>query len=166
MGTPVDDDEGDDQYANLLAKVRENYEPQHMPSPMDLEHPPTKMPEDLTAIGDLEQRRLHSQFNALSARARYLYNIESAKGRACERIYRYHLKGAMRPARETLGKDATLTEVQQLAEENEIVAKWIVRRDDHQERAEAYKTYLAMYSENVTVLSRDWTMRAREESGS
>ena len=30
-------------------------------------------------------------------------------------------------------------------------------------RAEAYKTFLAFYGEDVTVLSRDWTMRDREE---
>lgn len=163
---PEDEDEGDDEYAAVLARVRDTYQPTAMPAPMDLERPPSGMPDDLTMVDDVEARRLHSQFNALASRARYLYGLEAAKARSCERLYKHHLKGAMREQRSQLGKDASVTEVQQYAEDHEIVANWMRRRDAHGDVAEAYKTFLAIYSENVTVLSRDWTLRAREVQGS
>jgi hypothetical protein len=163
---PEDDDEGDDEYANVLAKVNESYQPRAMPAPMDLEREPTPMPEDLTGIGDIEARRLHSQFNALASRARYLHGLEAAKARACERIYKHHLKNAMRDARQTLGKDASVTEVQQLADDHDLVSPWLARKTKHTEAAEAYKTFLSIYTEDVSVLSRDWTMRDNEKAGS
>lgn len=166
ISTPIDDDENDDAYANLLAKVRENWEPVGMPAPMDLERPPAGMPEDLTGLSDIQQRALHSQFNALASRARYLHGFEAAKARACDRLYEYHLKGAMREVRASLGKDASVTEVRQQAEDNDLVEPWLRRRDMHSERADAYKTFFAFYTEDVSVLSRDWTMRSIEERGS
>lgn len=137
-----------------------------MPVPMDLETPPAAMPDDLTGIPDVQARAFHAQFNALASRARYLQGLEAAKARACERILKQHMKLAMREARGELGKDASVTEVSQLAEDNEIVATWIRRRELHADRADAYKTFREMYTEDVTVLSRDWTMRDREEKGS
>lgn len=162
----VDDDEGDDKYAKVLEDATAVYLPQAMPAPADLEHPATPFPEDLTAVQDIEARRLHSQFNALGARARYLYGLEAAKARACERVYDAHVRGPMRESRAELGKDAALAEVRQRADEHESVEPWLRRRDLHRERADAYKTFLSIYTEHVTVLSRDWSMRAQEEQGS
>lgn len=133
---------------------------------MDLEQPPAEMPDDLTDIGDLDQRRLHSQFNALAARARYLRGLEAAKARACKRVRKRYMKDAMREARGTLGKEASVTEVTAEAEEHELVAPWLAREVRHEERASAYGTFLDFYTEDVSVLSRDWTMRAKEEAGS
>lgn len=163
---PVDDDEGDPQYLALLEGVENDYEPAAMPVPMDLESPPEGMPEDLTLIGDLEQRRLHSQFNALQARARYLYGLENAKAKRIKRLRKSYMKVAMREARAQLGKDASVTEVTNLAEEHPDVAPWIERQERHEDRAEAYKTFFDTYTENVTVLSRDWTMRDSEHQSS
>jgi hypothetical protein len=137
-----------------------------MPVPMDLERPPDGMPDDLTMIGDVDQRRLHSQFNALASRARYLRGLEDAKARACKRLRSSYMKAAMRQARTELGAAATVTEVTQLAEEDEVVKKWTDRMAVHADRAEAYKTFFDIYSEHVTVLSRDWTMRDAEMRGS
>lgn len=162
----IDDDEGDETYGNLLAHVSANYMPSAMPVPADLERPPAAMPDDLTAIPDIQARALHSQFNALASRARYLQGLEAAKARACERVLKQYMKVAMREARATLGKDASVTEVSQLAEENDGAATWIRRRDIHADRADAYKTFREMYSEDVSVLSRDWTMREIEQKGS
>lgn len=166
LPTPVDDDEGDEKYAELLDQVVADYQPLGMPVPMDLARPPSPMPDDLTQVDDISARAYHSQFNALAARARYLHGLEAAKARACDRVYKFNLKGAMRVARESLGQSASVTEVQQLAEDNELVEPWMRRRDLHADRAEAYRTFLTFYTEDVSVLSRDWTMRDKEERGS
>lgn len=163
----VDDDDHDPIYAKLLDDVEANFHPRAMPVPMDLEEPPPGIPEDLTSIGVEQQRKLHSQYNALAARARYLRGLEAAKARDCDRLRKLHLKPAMREARATLGKDASVTEVTALAEENNPdVTKWADRAVHHSDRADAYGTFFDIYTENVAVLSRDYTMRATEEAGS
>lgn len=163
---PVDDDEGDQAYRQMLDEVEANYKPIGMPTPMDLERPPEGMPEDLTAISDINARRLHSQFNALAARARFLFGLEQAKAKACERFYKQRIKAVIKEAREEAPKDATLTEVTMIAEQHADVEPWITRQQRHADRAESYKTFLAFYTDDVSVLSRDWTMRAAEEQGS
>lgn len=164
---PVDDDEGDEEYGKLLDQVAVDYTPPFMPAPMDLERPPTEMPEDLTGVHDKEQRRLHSQFNALAARARLLAGVERAKSRGCARLKDNYLKGPMREARKELGSAASVGEVRALALENDPTAStWLEREVRHSERAEAYETFLKFYSQDVEVLSRDWTMREAEEKGS
>jgi hypothetical protein len=164
-GAPVEDDGGDEQYAALLDRVERNFTPTGMPAPQDLENPPSGMPEDLTQ-NEIENRRLHSQFNALSSRARYLYAIENAKARDCGRVRKLYMKPAMRLARQELGKSATQTEVVQLAEDDEKVKLWLERQADHADRADAYKTFFEDYSQNVAVLSRDLTWAGTEERGS
>jgi hypothetical protein len=72
----------------------------------------------------------------------------------------------MRVARQELGKDATLHEVQAMAEEDEAVATWIQREQHHADQQDKYKDLFEIYTENVVVLSRDWTMRSSEEHGS
>lgn len=163
---PIDDDEGDEEYGKVLDEAVNSYQPTGMPAPMDLERPPEEMPDDLTTIDNISARRLHSQFNALASRARYLRGLEAAKARACSRQRQRYLKPAMREARGQLGKDASVTEVQHLAEDDASVATWTERQDRHGDRAEAYETFFKLYSEDVSVLSRDWTMRSIEESGS
>lgn len=163
---PDVDTDGDEVYERLIASVNQIYMPEGMPVPMDLETPPEGIPDDLTAIGVAENRRLHSQFNALSARARLLRSVEAARARDCDRVRKRYLKEPMREARSELGKDASVTEVVQRAEEAETVEIWTARVQYHSDRADAYKTFFDMYSENVVVLSRDYTMREIEERGS
>ncbi|MBA2724708.1 MAG: hypothetical protein H0U53_01855 [Actinobacteria bacterium] len=166
FSAPVEDHEGDTEYEALLDTVASDYAPVGMPVPMDLEHPPSGLPEDLTSVSDISARALHSQFNALAARARYLKGLESAKARDCARVRKSYLKEAMRGARKVLGSSASVTEVMQLAEDDPGVALWIEREDRHRDRAEAYGVFLAMYTDNVSVLSREWSMRQKEEDGS
>lgn len=163
---PVDDHEGDEVYLDLLDSVARDYTPIGMPVPMDMEHPPAAMPENLTELSDMEARAMHSQFNALASRARYLRGLEAAKARACDRLRKNYLKVAMRDARIVMGKDASVTEVTQLAEDDPDVSKWMARQERHADREEAFDTFLRFYSEDVTVLSRDWSMREHEQKGS
>jgi hypothetical protein len=164
--TPIDDDEGDEQYRGLLDKAEVEFRRHHLPLPVDLSDPPT-MPDDLTASGDLDVRKLHSQFNACAARAHYLFGLEKQKRIDCQRVLKQYMRPAMRDARKELGKEASVTEVTALAEEkSEKVSDWRARVDRHADREENLKTLYEIYTENVSVLSRDWTMRAENERGS
>lgn len=137
-----------------------------MPAPQDLERPPT-----LGALADPTEdealnRVLHSQYNALAARARYLFGVENALAKDCGRVRKRYMKGAVRAARQELGKQATATEVVGLAEENEDVACWTAFQERHADRADAYKAFLEIYLDNVKTLSRDLTFAGAEERGS
>lgn len=160
-----EDDEGDEQYGNLIAKARQNFERPGLPLPLDVQNPP-QMPEDLTAVVDEHQRRLHSQFNACAARAHVLLALERQMKIDCKRLASKAMKPAMRAAREKLGHNATVTEVTMEAEEDQQVSRWSVRMQRHDDREVSYKTLFDIYTENVSVLSRDWTMRGKEEAGS
>lgn len=160
-----DDDEGDQEYAGLLEQVRRDYERANLPLPKDIEQPP-EMVEDLTLLQDVHQRKLHSAFNACASRARYLMGLERGKALNCKRVAKKYLKPVMSTARTELGAAASLTEVQQKAEEDERVQLWLRRQERHEDRRDALRDLFEIYSENVTVLSRDWTMRGKEEAGS
>lgn len=162
---PVDDDEGDPEYANLLESSEQIFVRAGLPLPTVI-HDPPHMPEDLTGVPDEQRRKLHSQFNACSARAHFMQAIERQRKIDCKRLYNVALKPAMRTKREELGKDATVTEVKARAEEHPAVVKWLNRVERHSDHEDAYKTLFDIYTENVSVLSRDHTMASTEESGS
>lgn len=163
--TEVDDDEGDKRYRELLDRVESDWSPVRMPVPADMETRPLSMPDDLTA-DDTMNRRLHSQFNALAGRARYLGGIERAKARDCGRVRKLNMTRAMREARAKLGNGATVTEVKDEAELDEDVSTWSKREAHHADKADAYRTFFEIYAENVKTLSRDLTWAGAEESGS
>jgi hypothetical protein len=162
---PVDDDEGDQEYRSLLDRVEADYNRAGLPLPADVADPPS-MPEDLSTLQDVLVQKLHSQFNSCAARAHYLMGLERQKKIGCSRMRHVSLKPAMRTAREKLGKEASVTEVTHEAEDHPAVVKWIEREQRHSDREAAYKDLFQIYTENVSVLSRDWTMRSSEEAGS
>jgi hypothetical protein len=162
---PVDDDEGDPQYANLLERSEQIYVRAGLPLPGIVEDPP-HMPPDLTGVPDEQRRKLHSQFNACAARAHFMLGIERLRKVDCQRLLNAVMKQPMREAREELGKDATVTEIKAKAEENEEVMKWKNRTERHADHEDAYKTLFDIYTENVSVLSRDHTMAGKDEAGS
>jgi hypothetical protein len=135
-----------------------------MPVPQDLVNPPSGMPEDLTA-NEQENRALHSQFNALAARARYLGGYEERIARDCGLMAKHLMKPLMRDARAKLGKDATLTELRDVAEDDPDVLIWHGRQKRHSDRAEAYRDLFSIYTKNVEVLSRDLTWSGAEQQG-
>lgn len=164
VSIPERDDEDDEEYRKILEETEARYMPEGFPVPHQLENPPTFISiQDLVDLEDIPARTRHLQFNALAARAKLLYAVENARGRDCARARKLSLRGPMRKAREALGSSSTLTERESWAEENHPeVFTWSERARRHSEDAEAYKTFFDMYSENVSVLSRDWTMRDKD----
>jgi hypothetical protein len=161
---PQQDAEDDEDYQKILEETEARYFPEGFPVPHQLEKPPAFIAiEDLVDVEDLPARTLHSQFNALAARAKLLYSVENARARDCARARKLSLRGPMREAREKLGSSSTLTERESWAEEHHPeVVTWSERVHKHSEEAKALEIYFDMYTENVSVLSRDWTMRDKE----
>lgn len=165
-GAPVDDHEGDAEYLKILNQAESDFLPEGMPAPQDLESPPPAMPEDLTANPEAN-RELHSKFNALAARARYLAKIDERVARDCGRAVRLRLRPHMAKAKKELGASSTLTERREWAEEigGDDVRLWLDRQQKHADRAEAYGEFFSIYTSYVSVLSRDLTWAQNEERG-
>lgn len=155
----------DPAYHDLLARVKADYERSGLPLPPDVQTPP-EMPEDLTNTPDIQARKLHSQFNSCSARARYLLGLERQSKIGCQRLRKNYMKGAMVRARAELGSGASVTEVTQVAEDDGQVKVWREREDLHADRESTLEDLFEVYVENVKVLSRDYTMRDQESKGS
>lgn len=161
---PEHDDEGDERYQTILEETEERYSPAGMPIPQDLEDPPDGMPEMLDDVPDKVAQRLHGQYNSLAARAKFLHDVEDARARGCKLTRKLYMRGAMRKAREDLGASSTITEREAWAEDfDDDVRVWGERANKHEEAAKAWKTFFDIYTQNVVVLSRDWTMRDRQE---
>jgi hypothetical protein len=163
----VPNDDGDEVYRGILDDVIKIYSPNGMPVPLDLQNPPSAMPDDLTDVSDIENRRYHSQFNALAARAKFLHDLESAIARKCKFLLEGEMKKAKRFERAEKGDQSkiTLEEIKEYAQDHEECVLWKGRLDYHEARADAWKTFFDVYSQNVRVLSRDWTMKDVEREG-
>lgn len=162
---PLHNSDGDEQYKHLLDEVEDRRTPSGFPVPREFNHSLPIIPEDSTNLSDSALKDLHLQFNALAARARFLHDLESDYARACGAIRDGYYRKAVKAARAEMGKDATLEEVKHEAEEDENVRTWTERREKHQAEARSFKTYFDINSDNVKVLSRDWTMRDKEQQG-
>lgn len=161
---PEHDDEDDERYQSILAETEERYTPAGWVIPHELQEPPDLMPEMLDQVPDVMAQRYHSQFNAAAARAKYLHDVEDARARGCKLTRKLFLRGAMRKAREQLGGSSTITEREAWAEDfDDDVRVWGERANKHDENARAWKTFFDLYTQNVVVLSRDWTMRDQQE---
>jgi ribA/ribD-fused uncharacterized protein len=162
---PDHDDEGDERYQTILEETEARYSPSGWVIPHELERPPNIMPEMLDQVSDIEAQRLHSQFNALAARAKFLHDVEDARARGCKLTRKLFMRGAKRKAKEALGNSSTITEREEWAEDNdEDVRAWGERANHHEEEARARKTFFDIYTEDVKVLSRDWTMRDKQQN--
>jgi len=148
-----------DRYEALVEEVQERYQPSGMPIPQDLADPPSIDAESFADVDDATARILHGKYNALAARAKYLHDVEDAVARRCDLVRMHHMRRAMAVARKSAGKDATVTEIKILAEEDELVVEWAEYVRQHIEEAKAYKTFHDIYAQHVVVLSRDWSMR-------
>ncbi len=147
------------KYDALVESVEKRYEPSGMPIPRDLQDPPSIDAETFADVDDATARILHSKYNALGARAKYLHDVEDATSRQCDLVRTHHMRRAMAVARKQLGASATVTEVKIVAEDDPLVIEWSEYARTHSDEARAFKTFFDIYSKHVEVLSRDWTMR-------
>lgn len=133
-----------------------------LPVPRDPVNELTPLPTDFTEVGDKQLRRLHGEYNAYLARARWVLalaiNKLSDATNMKEDVYRKAYLGA----RETEEK-ATNTVLDALARESEDYIKWERLVRDYQKDVTSYKALVEIYSGDIDRLSREWTMRTEEE---
>ncbi len=135
-----------------------------LPEPEDLHGEPTSLPRDFTELSPKEIRKLHAEYNAYYARARWMLAVATNKlaGKTSLRDaeYRkaymnaYTIAGEKKPTREVL--DFTASSDERVKELNDAVRAF-------QEDVTSYKALTEIYGGDVDRLSREWTMRQDED---
>jgi hypothetical protein len=141
------------------------FEP-NLPIPQDIEREPTPLPSDFTSLADKEVRRLHGEYNSYLGRARWLLATTSNKLNSATHLrddaYRKSYK-KWDLEMQNLGQKATKDLIDAMAKEEEVYLEWDVKVRGEQEKVTIYKALVEIYSSNVSVLSREWSMRIDEE---
>lgn len=137
-----------------------------LPIPKTVEEAvPYDMPTDLTDLGDKELRRLYSAFNAYSGRARWLLaiaqsNLSNAthlRDEAYRTEYISELIGSQ--IREEKLSQGTL---ENLAKNSQQYKNWDENVRKHEKEVTQWRALVDIYSKNVDILSREWTMRTEQ----
>ena len=137
-----------------------------LPTPPDLHGDPSEMPVDFTEIGDKQLRKLHGEYNAYLARARWMLAVTLNKLAGATHLRDEAYRNAYKKAIDTLeAAEAKSTKdiLDALAKDDEKYQEYDKAARRHQEDATSYKALVDIYSGNVDRLSRDWTMRQEQE---
>lgn len=137
-----------------------------LPVPEDLHGEPSPMPLDFTELGDKQLRKLHGEYNAYLARARWMLAVMSNKlsnaihlrDAEYRRAYR-EISDQGRIKEEKFTKDY----IDSLAREDDAYIDFDNKAKLHGENVVSYKALVEIYGGNVDRLSREWTMRQDEE---
>lgn len=150
---------------NVYAKMSR----ERLPIPPEMEGEAPEMPLDLTGLDDRQIRYLHGAFNAYLARTNYLISLEALALARAKSVHK-HTVDAVRnkipKIDEDTGKAKLAADID--AEVNAVgeVEEWSLRIDEHESMLIMLKGLAGIYSSNVSVLSREWSMRSEEWSRS
>lgn len=132
-----------------------------LPIPGPVQQPPT-LPEDFTALGDVEVRKYQSQFNACQARAHYLLAV--AEGHANDaKIVADARTRAFIQATEFPAK-TTVTQMEAAANADPEVSHAREVQHEFAELARQHKALRDIYQSTCERLSREQTGRANEHA--
>lgn len=133
-----------------------------MPLPEPIPETQLNMPGDLTDIGDKALRRLYSTFNVYCGRARWmLANAQSNLANAThlrDADYRAKYKEQENFER-TTGNKLPQATLDIIAKETKEYKNWDEKVLKHEQEVTNWRALTEIYSKNVEVLSREWTMR-------
>lgn len=140
--------------------VREN-----LPVPAHIEADADPMPRDLTALDDKRVRKLSGEYNAYLSRVTYLLGIELGDLKRAEHLLEAARGSALRAAKVIDPKTekpklAKVIEAELLADKEVAVLTEAVVK--HEATVDMLKALQSIYSGNVSLLSREWTMRQNE----
>lgn len=137
-----------------------------LPVPEDLHGEPTPMPLDFTELGDKQLRKLHGEYNAYLARARWMLAVMTNRLSGVLHLRDAEYRRAYREISEEARKnDEKLTKdyIDSLAREDVAYVDYDNKAKLHNEDVVSYKALVEIYGGNVDRLSREWTMRQDEE---
>lgn len=140
-------------------------ESENLPVPQHIEGDADPMPRDLTAIDDKKVRKLSGEYNAYLSRVTYLLGVELGDLKRAEHLLDAARASALRAAKVTDAKTdkpklAKVIEAEILAD-NEV--SYLTKQvSQHEATVDMLKALQSIYSGNVSLLSREWTMRQNE----
>ena len=140
-------------------------ERENLPVPQHIEGDPDPMPRELDKIDDKKVRRLSGEYNAYLSRVTYLLGIELGDLKRAQHLLEAARASALRAAKVIDPKTdkpklAKVIEAEILADkEVSALTKQVI---DHEATVDMLKALQSIYSGNVSLLSREWTMRQNE----
>jgi hypothetical protein len=122
----------------------------------------------MTQLGDVEIRRLHSEFNACLAYANWQLAAEEADELAAKQIADFHTSKAIKQASLSpdpfTNKDKKVAQLEAEAAGDEKVQEWRRKHLSHVVAIKFYKSLRDTYQSNCERISREWTMRTDERA--
>jgi len=147
-----------------LARIGET----QLPMPADFSGDPPQRPEDMSGLAPAELRKLHSQFNACSAYARFQVALEDTKADDAKRVMarkRAQVMESLNPLNEQ-GKPKPVTMLENEAfNTSPELQTWGDRMADHLAAAKILRAMLESYDLDCARISREISMRDHEGGG-
>jgi hypothetical protein len=138
---------------------------ENLPVPQHIEGDADPMPRDLTVIDDKKCRKLSGEYNAYLSRVTYLLGVELGDLKRAEHLLEAAHASVLRvvniidPKTEK-PKLAKVIEAEILADNEVAYLSEAVSK--HEATVDMLKALQSIYSGNVSLLSREWTMRQNE----
>jgi len=135
-----------------------------LPVPENPRHDPTPLPVDFTELSPKEIRRLHAEYNAYAARARWMLAVTTNKLAGVVHLRDAEYRSAYKQIHEdNVEKKLTQPLLEAAAKQTEEYVKLDNKASIYQTDVNSYKALAEIYVGNVERLSREWTMRQDED---
>lgn len=139
-----------------------------IPVPPQIKGDVPEMPLDLTTISTTKLRQLHGAFNACAARVGWLYAYEEAGEASAKAIADHYENEYIYSAdRKDIGGKPKTQQLLKIEAEKTYpqISKWRDRESKHKKKANKYKRLLDGFNLSCDRLSREFTMRDKEQNG-
>lgn len=132
-----------------------------LPIPSEIDWDVKEIPADLTALSEVEVRRLHGQYHAYFSRALWLLAQEENDLNAAEHLHDMAFAKAIR----AIGGDKITAAKTEASADPEVVV-WKEKMMQHASAVKKLKALCNIYEASCNRLSREWTMRSEERGTS
>lgn len=132
-----------------------------LPIPSEIDWDVKEIPADLTALSEVEVRRMHGQYHAYFSRTLWLLAQEENDLNAAEHLYDMAFAKAIR----AIGGDKITAAKTEASADPEVVV-WKEKMMQHAAAVKKLKALCNIYEASCNRLSREWTMRSEERGTS
>jgi hypothetical protein len=145
-------------------KVVKALDKERLPIPAEIEGDPIEMPFDLTGEDDRSIRRLHGVYAAYAARVDYLVATESQALHHAKIVFQHEYDRARKqvPKIDANEKSRLSADIEADVNDDEGVKAWADKVNQHESALLELKALALIYTRNIGVLSREWSMRSDE----